>query len=61
MTAGPLPPDSFAERLAATSERARALYRAVLPAFAATGTPPPLQAAAAQADVSPEQTRAALR
>lgn len=52
---------SFAERLAATGAHARALYRAVLPVFAATGTPPPLTVAAAQAELSLEQADAALR
>lgn len=59
--AGPLPPGSFAERLASTGTDAQALYRAVLPAFAATGRPPPLQTAAEQAGLTPEQTQAALR
>lgn len=61
MTAGPLPPGSFAERLSGTSEQAQALYRAVLPAFAATGAPPPLSAAAEQAGLSTAQAAAVLR
>ena len=61
MTAGPLPPGSFAERLAGTSEHAQALYRAVLPPFAATGAPPSLPAAAEHAGLSTEQAAAALR
>lgn len=61
MTAGPLPPGSFAERLAGTSNGAQALYRALLPAFAATGTPPPLPAASERAGLSTEQAAAALR
>lgn len=60
MTAGPLPPGSFAERLGGTSERAQALYRAVLPAFAATGAPPPLAAAAEQAGLSTDEAAAVL-
>ena len=61
MTAGPLPPGSFAERLAGTSEVAQALYRAVLPAFAATGAPAPLSTAAEHAGLSAEHAAAALR
>ena len=61
MTAGSLPPGSFAERLARTSEMAQALYRAVLPAFAANGVPPQLSTAAEHAGLSTEQAAAALR
>ncbi len=61
MTTGPLPADSFAKRLAGTSEQAQALYRAVLPAFAATGTPPPIPRAAERAGLLPDETQAALR
>lgn len=56
-----MPAGSFAERLAGTSAQAQALYRRVLPPFAATGTPPPLSTAAFDAGLSPEQAEAALR
>ena len=52
---------TFPERLAATSPRAQALYRAVLATFAATGAPPLLRAAAEQAQLSAEQAEAGLR
>lgn len=60
MTSEGIPARSFAERLAGTSTEAQALYRGLLPAFAATGTPPPLSTTADKAGLSPEQAQAAL-
>ena len=51
---------SFPERLAATGPDARALYRALLPSFAATGTPPAAADAADRAGLAPDRARAAL-
>jgi hypothetical protein len=51
---------TFPERLAATGPNAQALYRALLPALAATGAPPPLADAAAKARLTPDLVRAAL-
>lgn len=52
---------TFAERLAGTSPAAQALYRAVLPALAATGDPPQLSAAAEQAGLDARGAATALR
>ncbi len=51
---------TFPKRLAATGPGAQALYRALLPSFAATGAPPPLDDAAAGAGLTPDRARTAL-
>lgn len=51
---------TFPDRLAATGPPARALYGALLPAFAATGNPPALADAAAAAGLPPDTAGAAL-
>lgn len=51
---------TFSERLAAAGTDAQALYRALLPAFAATGAPPPLADAAAGAGLTTNRARTAL-
>ena len=52
---------TFPERLAGTSRQAQALYRALLPGFAASGVPPRLPSAAEQAGLSVEHAGDALR
>lgn len=52
---------TFADRLVAAGADAQALYRNMLPAFAAAGVPPPLADAAAQAGLTPVRAGAALR
>ena len=53
-------PGTFAERLAATSPDARAVYGALLPSFAASGRPPGLDALATSARLAPDTVWAAL-
>jgi len=53
-------PGTFPERLAATGPDARALYRALLPPFAATANPPPVADFADRAGLAPDRARAAL-
>ena len=51
---------TFPERLAATGPDARALYGALLPAFAASGRPPGPDSLAASAGLPPDRARAGL-
>ena len=53
-------PGTFLERLAATGPDAQTLYRALLPGFAATGSPPAVADAAATAGLDPDRAVAAL-
>lgn len=53
-------PGTFPERLAATGPHARALYGALLPVFAATGSPPAVADAAAAAGLPPGAAAGAL-
>ena len=53
-------PGTFSERLAATGPDARAVYRALLPAFATTGRPPGHDALAAGTGLAPGTVRAEL-